>query len=126
MRDRTCCVLTVVRLRYKPCCAFKRRLKLQMPSLASLLGPKRMLLDQAIVNDSVETSVFKRHSRRRSVAAWLPHQQAQGIMAYYGWNETEYGSVGPGPPWSNDEAGLVWSTLSYPEQAHAETVRLSL
>ena len=93
----------------------------RLPDAAPLLGGKRMLFDQGQVDDALETSAWRRHSRRRTVAALLPGPLAAGVMRYYGWNETPY-EVG-GPPWRQQTQGLVWDVLSYPPGAAEETVR---
>ena len=92
------------------------------PDFRPLLGPKRMLLDQAHVDDSLETSAWKLHSRRRTTAAWLPHEQGVKLMEFYGWNATEWLQPAPGPHWRHDEDGVVWEALQYPESAPAESV----
>jgi hypothetical protein len=97
----------------------------ELPDMRRLLGAKNMLLDQAHVDDALETSAWRRHSRRRTIAAWLPFEQGRQIMRFYGWNTTKFENPGPGPPWTHDDRGLVWEALNYPEAAKPETVRRS-
>ena len=93
----------------------------EVPDPGPLVGAKRMLFDQGQIDDALETSVWQRHSRRRTVAAILPAEQAKGVMHYHGWNGT--GLDVAGPAWGREDEGLVWDHLSYPAGARNETVR---
>jgi hypothetical protein len=92
------------------------------PDMRSLVGAKRMLLDQAHIDDALETSVWRLHSRRRTIAAWLPHRDGRSLMTFHGWNATKYADAAPGPAWTHQKGGLVWEELSYPKEAAKETV----
>jgi hypothetical protein len=46
----------------------------KLPDMKFLRRPKRMLLDQANVDDVIETSVIQRYCKRSAIAAHLPYQ----------------------------------------------------
>jgi hypothetical protein len=96
-----------------------------LPDMRPLLGAKRMLLDQAQVDDALETSVWGIESRRRSTAVWLPRTSGKAVMEHYGWARTKFAEPTAGPPWGNSDNGLVWDLLQLPELTDNETVRLA-
>jgi hypothetical protein len=54
----------------------------KLPEMKGLRGPKKMLLDQANVDDVIETSVHQRYSKRRSIAAHLPYQLGKQVLYF--------------------------------------------
>ncbi|NJR42046.1 MAG: hypothetical protein HC767_04710 [Akkermansiaceae bacterium] len=51
----------------------------KLPDMRPLMGPKKMLLDQAHVDDVLETSVHQRYSKRRSIAANIPYELGKQV-----------------------------------------------
>jgi hypothetical protein len=54
----------------------------KLPDMRHLVGPKKMLLDQAHVNDVLETSVHKRYSKRRTIAANIPYELGKQVIYF--------------------------------------------
>lgn len=53
----------------------------KLPDMRPLLGPKKMLLDQAHVDDVIETSVHKRYSKRRTIASSIPYELGKQVLS---------------------------------------------
>jgi hypothetical protein len=51
----------------------------KLPDMQPLMGPKKMLLDQAHVDDVIETSVHRRYSKRRSIASNIPYELGKQV-----------------------------------------------
>ena len=67
----------------KPAAFFDRMLASgvleSLPDMRKLMGAKKMLLDQSHVDDVLETSVHKRYSKRRTVAANVPYELGKQV-----------------------------------------------
>jgi hypothetical protein len=54
----------------------------RLPVMKSLRRPKKMLLDQANVDDVIETSHKQCYCKRSSIAAHLPHQLGKQVFYF--------------------------------------------
>ena len=51
-----------------------------LPDIRKLMGAKKMLLDQSHVDDVLETSVHKRYSKRRTIAANIQYELGKQVI----------------------------------------------